>query len=50
MAIARADGDRVVALEVPDDGTLLGINDRSELAEAAHMLQARINEAHLSPA
>jgi bifunctional UDP-N-acetylglucosamine pyrophosphorylase/glucosamine-1-phosphate N-acetyltransferase len=47
VAIARREGERVVALEVPDDGTLLGINDRSELAEAAHLLQARINEAHL---
>ena len=47
VAIARRDGERVVALEVADDGTLLGINDRSELAEAAHLLQARINEAHL---
>jgi bifunctional UDP-N-acetylglucosamine pyrophosphorylase/glucosamine-1-phosphate N-acetyltransferase len=47
VAIARRDGERVVALEVPDDGTLLGINDRSELAEATHLLQARINEAHL---
>jgi bifunctional UDP-N-acetylglucosamine pyrophosphorylase/glucosamine-1-phosphate N-acetyltransferase len=47
VAIARRDGERVVAFEVPDDGTLLGINDRSELAEAAHLLQARVNEAHL---
>ncbi len=47
VGLARADGRPVVALDVPDDGTLLGINDRSELAEMVHRLQARINEAHL---
>ena len=41
------DGRAVVALETPDDGTLLGINDRAELAEAVHDLQVRVNEAHL---
>jgi bifunctional UDP-N-acetylglucosamine pyrophosphorylase/glucosamine-1-phosphate N-acetyltransferase len=47
VELALADGRAVVALETPDDGTLLGINDRAELAEAVHDLQARINEAHL---
>jgi bifunctional UDP-N-acetylglucosamine pyrophosphorylase/glucosamine-1-phosphate N-acetyltransferase len=47
IELARRDGRVVSALEVPDDGTLLGINDRAELADAVHRLQARINEAHL---
>ena len=47
VELARRDGRVVSALEVPDDGTLLGINDRSELAEAVHRLQARINEEHM---
>ncbi len=47
VAIARAEDRPIVPLEVEDDGSLLGINDRSELAEATHALQARINEAHL---
>jgi bifunctional UDP-N-acetylglucosamine pyrophosphorylase/glucosamine-1-phosphate N-acetyltransferase len=47
IEFARRDGRVVSALEVPDDGTLLGINDRAELADAVHRLQARINEDHL---
>jgi bifunctional UDP-N-acetylglucosamine pyrophosphorylase/glucosamine-1-phosphate N-acetyltransferase len=47
IAFARRDGRVVSALEVPDDGTLLGINDRAELADAVHQLQARINEEHM---
>ena len=47
IELARRDGRVVSALEVPDDGTLLGINDRAELADAVHRLQARINEAHM---
>jgi bifunctional UDP-N-acetylglucosamine pyrophosphorylase/glucosamine-1-phosphate N-acetyltransferase len=47
IELARAEGRPVAALEVPDDGTLLGINDRAELAEAVHLLQVRVNEAHL---
>ena len=47
IEFARRDGRVVSALEVPDDGTLLGINDRAELAEAVHRLQARINEEHM---
>jgi bifunctional UDP-N-acetylglucosamine pyrophosphorylase/glucosamine-1-phosphate N-acetyltransferase len=38
----------VAALETPDDGTLLGINDRAELADAVHRLQARVNERHMA--
>ncbi|MGH2511575.1 MAG: bifunctional UDP-N-acetylglucosamine diphosphorylase/glucosamine-1-phosphate N-acetyltransferase GlmU [Candidatus Limnocylindrales bacterium] len=47
VALARADGRLVAALEVGDDGTLEGINDRAQLAEATFALQARINERHL---
>jgi len=47
VRLATADRRPAASLVVPDDGTLLGINDRSELAEAAHLLQARTNEAHL---
>jgi len=47
IEFARRDGRVVSALEVPDDGTLLGINDRAELADAVHRLQARINEGHM---
>ena len=48
IEFARRDGRVVSAFEVPDDGTLLGINDRAELADAVHRLQARINEAHMA--
>ena len=34
VELARADGRLVVALTVEDDGRLLGINDRAELAQA----------------
>ena len=50
VAIARRDGARVVALEVADDGTLLGINDRSELAEAAHRSRRGSTRRTCSPA
>jgi bifunctional UDP-N-acetylglucosamine pyrophosphorylase/glucosamine-1-phosphate N-acetyltransferase len=41
--LAVADGRAVVAHEAPDDGTLDGINDRAQLAEATAMLRERIN-------
>jgi bifunctional UDP-N-acetylglucosamine pyrophosphorylase/glucosamine-1-phosphate N-acetyltransferase len=47
VAMARADGRLVTALGVEDDGRLLGINDRSELARAEWLLRADINEAHM---
>jgi bifunctional UDP-N-acetylglucosamine pyrophosphorylase/glucosamine-1-phosphate N-acetyltransferase len=47
IEFARRDGRVVSALAVPDDGTLLGVNDRAELADAVHRLQARINEEHM---
>ena len=43
--LAVADGGTVVALEAPDDGTLDGINDRVQLAEATAVLRERINMA-----
>jgi len=47
VEIARADGRLVVALTVEDDGRLLGINDRAELAQAEWDLRTRINAAHM---
>jgi bifunctional UDP-N-acetylglucosamine pyrophosphorylase/glucosamine-1-phosphate N-acetyltransferase len=47
IALARADGRVVVALTVEDDGRLLGINDRAELAQAEWDLRTRINSAHM---
>jgi bifunctional UDP-N-acetylglucosamine pyrophosphorylase / glucosamine-1-phosphate N-acetyltransferase len=43
--LATADGGFVVAFEATDDGTLDGINDRAQLAEATAMLRERINVA-----
>ncbi|MEO8228495.1 MAG: bifunctional UDP-N-acetylglucosamine diphosphorylase/glucosamine-1-phosphate N-acetyltransferase GlmU [Chloroflexota bacterium] len=47
VALARADGRAVATVTVGDDGSLLGINDRAELAEATYRLRERINERHL---
>jgi bifunctional UDP-N-acetylglucosamine pyrophosphorylase/glucosamine-1-phosphate N-acetyltransferase len=44
---ARAAGGGVLTIEVDDDGTLLGINDRAELADAELEMRLRINERHL---
>jgi len=41
--LAHGDGLHAVAFEAPDDGTLDGINDRAQLAEATAMLRERIN-------
>jgi bifunctional UDP-N-acetylglucosamine pyrophosphorylase/glucosamine-1-phosphate N-acetyltransferase len=43
--LANADGRAVVAFEAADDGTLDGINDRVQLAEATAILRERINVA-----
>jgi bifunctional UDP-N-acetylglucosamine pyrophosphorylase/glucosamine-1-phosphate N-acetyltransferase len=45
VELARADGRLVVAVTVEDDGRLLGINDRAELAQAEWDLRTRINGA-----
>ncbi len=47
VAFARADGRAVSTIEVGDDGTLLGINDRAQLADATYRLRERINDRHL---
>jgi bifunctional UDP-N-acetylglucosamine pyrophosphorylase/glucosamine-1-phosphate N-acetyltransferase len=47
VALAREDRRPVVSLEVEDDGTLAGDNDRSQLAQAEFQLRMAINEAHM---
>ena len=47
VAMARADGRAAVALKVDDDGSLSGINDREQLADAEVEMRLRINEGHL---
>jgi len=47
VPLARADERAVATLEVEDDGTLLGINDRAQLADAELEMRLRINEAHM---
>jgi bifunctional UDP-N-acetylglucosamine pyrophosphorylase/glucosamine-1-phosphate N-acetyltransferase len=45
--LAIADDFPVEALLLPDDGSLLGINDRAQLAEAEAMMRGAINEAFM---
>ena len=47
VRLAREDGADVTSVVVEDDGRLLGINDRLELAEAEADLRAEVNERHL---
>jgi bifunctional UDP-N-acetylglucosamine pyrophosphorylase/glucosamine-1-phosphate N-acetyltransferase len=47
VALARQDRRPVVAYEVEDDGTLLGINDRTQLGEASSVMRMRINRRHM---
>jgi bifunctional UDP-N-acetylglucosamine pyrophosphorylase/glucosamine-1-phosphate N-acetyltransferase len=47
IELARADGRLVVAVTVEDDGRLMGINDRAELAQAEWDLRTRINGEHM---
>jgi bifunctional UDP-N-acetylglucosamine pyrophosphorylase/glucosamine-1-phosphate N-acetyltransferase len=47
VTLAREDRRLVVSLEVDDDGTLAGINDRSQLAAAELELRMVINERHM---
>jgi bifunctional UDP-N-acetylglucosamine pyrophosphorylase / glucosamine-1-phosphate N-acetyltransferase len=47
IELARADGRLVAALDVEDDGRLLGINDRAELAQAEWDMRAALNAAHM---
>jgi bifunctional UDP-N-acetylglucosamine pyrophosphorylase/glucosamine-1-phosphate N-acetyltransferase len=45
--LAVADDLPVVALQLPDDGSLMGINDRAQLAEAEAIMRGAINEAFM---
>jgi bifunctional UDP-N-acetylglucosamine pyrophosphorylase / glucosamine-1-phosphate N-acetyltransferase len=47
IGLAREDDRPVATLEVEDDGTLLGINDRAQLADAEMEMRLRINERHM---
>ena len=47
VALAREDGRIVSAVGFEDDGTLDGINDRGQLAQAEWALRVRINETHM---
>ena len=47
VILAREDRRPVVSLEVEDDGTLAGINDRSQLADAELGLRMTINQRHM---
>jgi bifunctional UDP-N-acetylglucosamine pyrophosphorylase / glucosamine-1-phosphate N-acetyltransferase len=47
VRLAREDDRPVACLAVEDDGTLLGINDRAELADAEVEMRLRINEGHM---
>ena len=44
VALARADGRLVAALDVEDDGRLTGINDRAQLARAEWDMRVEIND------
>jgi len=46
IGILRGDGVRVLAHEHRDTSVLLGVNDRSQLAEAERIMNARIIRAH----
>ncbi len=47
IAMARAEGGSVAALELEDDAELAGVNDRVQLAAAEAQLRRRIVEAHM---
>ena len=47
IALFRREGLRVVAVEAADPDETLGVNSRVQLAEAASVLQRRINERHM---
>ncbi len=47
VQLARSDRRPVVALDVDDDGSLIGVNDRLQLAAAERDLRFRINERHM---
>ena len=47
IALFRREGLGVVAVEAADPDEMLGVNSRVQLAEAAGVLQRRINERHM---
>jgi bifunctional UDP-N-acetylglucosamine pyrophosphorylase/glucosamine-1-phosphate N-acetyltransferase len=47
VAFARADHRPVATLELPDDGTLSGINDRAQLSDAEISMRLRINDGFM---
>jgi bifunctional UDP-N-acetylglucosamine pyrophosphorylase/glucosamine-1-phosphate N-acetyltransferase len=47
VSLAHEDRRPVVSLEVEDDGTLAGVNDRVQLAQAEADLRLAINERHM---
>jgi len=47
IQLAREDGRIVSAVGFDDDGSLDGVNDRSQLAQAEWALRVRINERHM---
>jgi bifunctional UDP-N-acetylglucosamine pyrophosphorylase/glucosamine-1-phosphate N-acetyltransferase len=47
IRLAREDGRLVSAIGVEDDGRLLGINDRTQLAQAEWQLRVELNERHM---
>ena len=47
IALFRREGLDVVAVEADDPDEMLGVNSRVQLAEAAGVLQRRINERHM---
>jgi bifunctional UDP-N-acetylglucosamine pyrophosphorylase/glucosamine-1-phosphate N-acetyltransferase len=47
VALAHRDHRAVVSLEVEDDGTLAGINDRSQLAAAEMEMRMTVNDRHM---
>jgi bifunctional UDP-N-acetylglucosamine pyrophosphorylase/glucosamine-1-phosphate N-acetyltransferase len=47
VQLAREDGRIVSAVGFEDDGSLDGVNDRSQLAQAEWALRVRINEGHM---
>lgn len=48
LGIARKRGLRVMALKAQDTTECLGVNSRSQLAQATQVLKERINEAHMA--
>jgi bifunctional UDP-N-acetylglucosamine pyrophosphorylase/glucosamine-1-phosphate N-acetyltransferase len=47
VGMARSEGRLVTAIDVEDDGRLVGINDRAQLAEAEWDLRTELNLGHM---